>query len=58
VAVTAGGPYFTAEAPAPHLRLSYVSTPGTAQLEEGIHRLRQALPQSSALPAEQKPTGA
>ncbi|MER7394518.1 PLP-dependent aminotransferase family protein [Streptomyces sp. NPDC000151] len=44
VAVTAGSPYFTAEAPAPHLRLSYVSTPGTAQLEEGIHRLHRALP--------------
>ena len=43
VAVTAGSPYFTAEAPAPHLRLSYVSTPGTAQLEEGVHRLSHAL---------------
>ncbi|MER8185987.1 PLP-dependent aminotransferase family protein [Kitasatospora sp. NPDC094015] len=43
VAVTAGGPYFTAEAPAPYLRLSYVGTPGTAQLEDGVHRLRQAL---------------
>jgi DNA-binding transcriptional MocR family regulator len=58
VAVTAGGSYFTAEAPAPHLRLSYVGTPGTAQLEEGIHRLRQALPQNFALPTERKPTGA
>lgn len=57
VAVTAGGPYFTAETPAPHLRLSYVSTPGTAQLEEGVHRLRQALPQNPAPPAaERKPT--
>lgn len=56
VAVTAGGPYFTAEAPAPYLRLSYVSTPGTAQLEEGIHRLCQALPQNAALPTERKPT--
>lgn len=50
VAVTAGSPYFTAEAPAPHLRLSYVSTPGTAQLEAGIRLLRQALVQNSALP--------
>lgn len=58
VAVTAGGPYFTAEAPAPHLRLSYVNTPGTAQLEEGIHRLGQAFSQNSALPTERKPTGA
>ncbi len=51
VAVTAGGPYFTAEPPAPHLRLSYVSTPGTAQLEEGVQRLHRALTQASALPA-------
>ncbi|GAA3390509.1 aminotransferase-like domain-containing protein [Cryptosporangium minutisporangium] len=43
VAVTPGGPYFAAEAPAPYLRLSYVSTPGTAQLEEGAGRLRVAL---------------
>ncbi len=58
VAVTAGAPYFTAEAPAPHLRLSYVTTPGTAQLTEGVHRLRQALAQNSALPPEGKPTEA
>ncbi|MBB6376881.1 DNA-binding transcriptional MocR family regulator [Pseudonocardia eucalypti] len=42
VAVTAGGPYFAAEAPAPHLRLSYVTPGGTAQLEEGIRRLAHA----------------
>jgi DNA-binding transcriptional MocR family regulator len=51
VAITAGSPYFPAEAPAPHVRLSYVNTPGTAQLEEGVHRLRQALSQNPALPA-------
>ncbi|OEV03699.1 PLP-dependent aminotransferase family protein [Streptomyces oceani] len=49
VAVTAGGPYFTAEAPAPHIRLSYVSTPGTAQLGEGVRQLRQALAPNSTL---------
>jgi DNA-binding transcriptional MocR family regulator len=43
VAVTAGTPYFTAEPPAPHLRLSYVCTTGSAQLEEGVQRLQQAL---------------
>jgi DNA-binding transcriptional MocR family regulator len=43
VAITAGTPYFTAEPPAPHLRLSYVSTTGSAQLEEGVQRLYQAL---------------
>ncbi|MEV0600577.1 PLP-dependent aminotransferase family protein [Streptomyces sp. NPDC050315] len=44
VAVTPGTPYFTAEPPAPHLRLSYVSTPGPAQLKEGVQRLSEALP--------------
>ncbi|WP_371483284.1 PLP-dependent aminotransferase family protein [Kitasatospora sp. NBC_00315] len=58
VAVTAGGPYFTAEAPAPYLRLSYVSTPGTAQLEEGVHRLRRALAENAALPADRTSVGA
>jgi DNA-binding transcriptional MocR family regulator len=43
VAVTPGGHYFAAEPPAPHLRLSYVSTPGTAQLEDGVQRLAQAV---------------
>lgn len=42
VAVTPGAAYFAAEPPAPHLRLSYVSTPGTAQLEEGVQRLARA----------------
>ncbi|MGS2589893.1 aminotransferase-like domain-containing protein [Streptomyces hebeiensis] len=51
VAVTAGGPYFTAEAPAPHLRLSYISTPGTTQLAEGVMRLRRALAERGAPPA-------
>ncbi|SHN74044.1 PLP-dependent aminotransferase family protein [Cryptosporangium aurantiacum] len=40
VAVTPGGSYFTAEAPGPYLRLSYVST---AHPEDGGHRLRRAL---------------
>ncbi|TQN31661.1 DNA-binding transcriptional MocR family regulator [Haloactinospora alba] len=51
-AVTAGGPYFTAEAPAPHLRLSYASASGTAQLEEGVRRLHHALAENSALPVD------
>ncbi|UNO42750.1 PLP-dependent aminotransferase family protein [Streptomyces sp. MST-110588] len=52
VAVTPGGPYFPAEATAPHLRLTYVSTPGTAQLEEGVRRLRQAVEESVPEPYE------
>lgn len=42
VSVTAGSPYFPVEAPAPRLRLSYVSTPGAGHIEEGIRRLRRA----------------
>jgi DNA-binding transcriptional MocR family regulator len=42
VAVTPGRPYFPAEPPAPHLRLSYTSAVSTEQLREGVHRLRQA----------------
>jgi DNA-binding transcriptional MocR family regulator len=43
VAVTPGGPYFTAEPPAPHLRLSYAYAESTAQLAEGAQRLDRAL---------------
>ncbi|NUS17222.1 MAG: PLP-dependent aminotransferase family protein [Streptomyces sp.] len=42
VAVTPGRPYFAAEPPGPHLRLSYISAVGAEQLREGVHRLRQA----------------
>jgi len=42
VAVTAGSPYFAAEAPAPHLRLSYACTRSPAQVTEGIERLHRA----------------
>ncbi|GAA1563336.1 PLP-dependent aminotransferase family protein [Kribbella sancticallisti] len=44
VAVTAGSPYFAAEASAAHIRLSYASAASTGQLEEGVRRLQQALP--------------
>ncbi|MEU9114619.1 PLP-dependent aminotransferase family protein [Streptomyces sp. NPDC048483] len=42
VAVAAGRPYFAAEAPAPHLRLSFASASGTGELTEGVRRLRAA----------------
>lgn len=42
VAVTAGRPYFAAEAPAPHLRISYACAPGPAQVTEGVERLTRA----------------
>ncbi|MET9293380.1 PLP-dependent aminotransferase family protein [Streptomyces sp. NPDC003077] len=57
VAVTAGRPYFTAEAPAPYLRLSYATAPGIAQLEEGVHRLRRAIVGDSGLSVEGKGEG-
>ncbi|GAA0690720.1 PLP-dependent aminotransferase family protein [Kitasatospora atroaurantiaca] len=42
VAVTAGRPYFAAEAPAPHLRLSYACTRSPAQVIDGVERLHRA----------------
>ncbi|MFJ9417512.1 PLP-dependent aminotransferase family protein [Streptomyces sp. NPDC101227] len=42
VAIAGGRPYFAAEPPAPHLRLSYASASGTGELEEGVRRLRTA----------------
>ncbi|GAA0476352.1 PLP-dependent aminotransferase family protein [Streptomyces stramineus] len=42
VAVAPGRPYYAAEAPAPHLRLSYAAVAGTAELAEGVSRLRRA----------------
>ncbi|MCC9308850.1 PLP-dependent aminotransferase family protein [Kitasatospora sp. RB6PN24] len=43
VAVTPGGPYFTAEPPAPHLRLTYAYAESLEQLAEGARRLDVAL---------------
>lgn len=43
VAVAPGRPYFPAEPPAPHLRLSYCAAEDTAALTEGVRRLADAL---------------
>jgi len=43
LAITPGGPYFTAEPPAPYIRLSYVHTQNIEQLADGARRLHQAL---------------
>ena len=43
VAVTSGTPYFTAEPPAPHIRLSYTHTDSVEQLADGARRLDRAL---------------
>ncbi|MGI3224874.1 PLP-dependent aminotransferase family protein [Streptomyces sp. GTA36] len=42
VAVTPGRPYFSAEPPAAHLRLSFAAVAGTAEIAEGVRRLRAA----------------
>ncbi|GES33764.1 PLP-dependent aminotransferase family protein [Streptomyces angustmyceticus] len=42
VAVAAGRPYFAAEPPAAHLRLSFSAASGAAELTEGVRRLRTA----------------
>ncbi|MGW8557668.1 aminotransferase-like domain-containing protein [Streptomyces tubercidicus] len=42
VAVAAGRPYFAAEPPAAHLRLSFASASGTGEITEGVRRLRTA----------------
>ncbi|MFE2445374.1 PLP-dependent aminotransferase family protein [Stenotrophomonas sp. NPDC087984] len=42
VAVAPGGPYFCAEPPAPHVRLSFASVAGVGELAEGVRRLSAA----------------
>jgi DNA-binding transcriptional MocR family regulator len=42
VAVTPGRPYFSAEPPAPHLRLSFAAVAGAGEIAEGVRRLRVA----------------
>ncbi|MFC9285652.1 PLP-dependent aminotransferase family protein [Streptomyces sp. NPDC057052] len=42
VAVTPGRPYFSAEPPAPHVRLSFAAAAGTEEIAEGVRRLRSA----------------
>lgn len=40
VAITPGRPYFSAEPPAGHLRLSFAAVAGTGEIVEGVRRLR------------------
>ncbi|MCC9153265.1 PLP-dependent aminotransferase family protein [Streptomyces parvulus] len=42
VAITPGRPYFSAEPPAPHLRLSFAAVAGAGEITEGVRRLRAA----------------
>ncbi|MGW0944527.1 aminotransferase-like domain-containing protein [Streptomyces sp. NPDC002623] len=42
VALTPGRPYFSAEPPAAHVRLSFAAVAGTEEIAEGVRRLRAA----------------
>ncbi len=42
VAITPGRPYFSAEPPAGHLRLSFAAVAGVEEIVEGVRRLRAA----------------
>ncbi|MDN0196104.1 PLP-dependent aminotransferase family protein [Streptomyces sp. S.PNR 29] len=42
VAITPGRPYFSAEPPAAHIRLSFAAVAGAGELTEGVRRLRTA----------------
>ncbi|WP_199552668.1 PLP-dependent aminotransferase family protein [Streptomyces sp. N35] len=42
VAITPGRPYFSAEPPAGHVRLSFAGLAGPAEITEGVRRLRTA----------------
>ncbi|PAZ16306.1 GntR family transcriptional regulator [Streptomyces sp. SA15] len=42
VAITPGRPYFSAEPPAGHVRLSFAAVAGTGEIAEGVRRLRRA----------------
>ncbi|MFD9394949.1 PLP-dependent aminotransferase family protein [Streptomyces sp. NPDC060000] len=42
VALTPGRPYFSAEPPAAHVRLSFAAVGGTEEIAEGVRRLRAA----------------
>jgi len=43
VLISPGRPYYAAEPPGPHIRLSFAATPTTAQLDDGVRRLAGAL---------------
>ncbi|GAA2840891.1 PLP-dependent aminotransferase family protein [Kitasatospora sp. CM 4170] len=48
VLVAPGRPYYAAEPPAPHLRLSYAGVDSPAHAVEGVHRLRRAYDEAAA----------
>ncbi|WP_280867504.1 PLP-dependent aminotransferase family protein [Streptomyces sp. SAI-127] len=50
VAITPGRPYFSAEPPAGHVRLSFAAVAGVGEIAEGVRRLRTAC--EEVLPAK------
>ncbi|MBZ3902492.1 MULTISPECIES: aminotransferase-like domain-containing protein [Streptomyces] len=50
VAVTPGRPYFSAEPPAGHLRLSFAGVAGAGEIVEGVRRLKEAVNGSTGAP--------
>ena len=48
VALTPGRPYFSAEPPAAHVRLSFAAVAGTGEIAEGVRRLRAAWAEAGA----------
>jgi DNA-binding transcriptional MocR family regulator len=47
VAVAPGRAYYPAEAPAPHIRVTFVGSAGPAEIEEGVARLARALAEAA-----------
>ncbi len=47
VAITPGRPYFSAEPPAAHVRLSFAAVAGSGEITEGVRRLRTAFDEVS-----------
>ncbi len=50
VAITPGRPYFSAEPPAGHVRLSFAAVAGAAEIAEGVRRLRTACDEALGAP--------
>lgn len=48
VAAAPGRPYFCAEPPAGHIRLSFAGVAGPAEIAEGVRRLRAAVDELTA----------
>ena len=57
VAITPGRPYFSAEPPAAHLRLSFAAVAGTAEIAEGVRQAAGGLRRGARPEPGLKPAG-